>query len=214
MRKNTNIHRRLYKEYYGEIPLDNLGRSYDIHHINGDFSDNSKENLIALSIDDHYAACQAIAMRLTLPAGHYSELMKQRYNDGTHPIQTRNNDDKTRIARMGGKASQEKRLKNGTHISQILSSDEIKENSRKGGEASKPVQKALLEAGVHPFQLLTPDEINARKEASATGIRKKNKQLSSDGKHVFQHLTTEQKRENALKAWATRRAKATNGGLK
>ena len=48
-------YRKIYESYYGKIPLDNKGRTYDIHHIDGNNQNNSPENLKALSIEDHYA---------------------------------------------------------------------------------------------------------------------------------------------------------------
>lgn len=48
------IYRKIYKTFYGQIPKDSNGRSYDIHHIDGDKTNNSILNLVALSIQDHY----------------------------------------------------------------------------------------------------------------------------------------------------------------
>lgn len=45
---------KIYKEHYGEIPKDSQGRSYDIHHIDGDYTNNDIYNLVALSIEEHY----------------------------------------------------------------------------------------------------------------------------------------------------------------
>jgi len=48
------IYRKVYETFYGPIPKDQDGRSYDIHHIDGDKTNNSILNLVALSIQDHY----------------------------------------------------------------------------------------------------------------------------------------------------------------
>jgi hypothetical protein len=68
-------YRRIWIDYYGEIPKDDQGRSYEIHHIDGNRNNNSIENLTCISIEEHYAihfnqgdyyACAAIKRRLEL----------------------------------------------------------------------------------------------------------------------------------------------------
>lgn len=54
MNTRSRVYRKIYKEHYGEIPKDEDGRSYDIHHIDGDHTNNHPSNLIALSIKEHY----------------------------------------------------------------------------------------------------------------------------------------------------------------
>jgi hypothetical protein len=47
-------YRKLWKEYHGiNIPKDEQGRSYEIHHLDGNHSNNSIENLICVSIEEH-----------------------------------------------------------------------------------------------------------------------------------------------------------------
>jgi hypothetical protein len=68
-------YRKIYEQRYGPIPVDSEGRTYDIHHIDGDRSNNSPANLIAVSIADHYnihyaqgehGACLRIGQRMQL----------------------------------------------------------------------------------------------------------------------------------------------------
>jgi|LauGreDrversion4_2_1035121.scaffolds.fasta_scaffold35333_3 hypothetical protein len=47
-------YRKLWEQNYGPIPKDETGRTYDIHHIDGNRKNNSLDNLICLSIEDHY----------------------------------------------------------------------------------------------------------------------------------------------------------------
>ena len=70
-----NIYRKIYQTFYGPIPKDENGRSYDIHHIDGNRKNNNIFNLVALSIQDHFnihyyqgdwAACARISQRMSL----------------------------------------------------------------------------------------------------------------------------------------------------
>jgi group I intron endonuclease len=79
-------HRRVWIEHYGEIPVDENGQSYEIHHINKNHQDNNIENLMCLSIRDHFKihydqgdmwACQKILSRM---AGSKDELF-EKYSD-------------------------------------------------------------------------------------------------------------------------------------
>lgn len=54
MTKRLCVYRKIYEEHYGPIPTDQYGNTYHIHHINGDCTDNQIENLIALSVENHY----------------------------------------------------------------------------------------------------------------------------------------------------------------
>lgn len=66
-------YRKIWINYYGSIPIDENGRSYDIHHIDGNKNNNDITNLLAVSIKDHfeihykqgdYEACKAISLRI------------------------------------------------------------------------------------------------------------------------------------------------------
>jgi hypothetical protein len=68
----TGKHRIIYQQHYGSIPKDNNGRSFDVHHIDGNHANNDPKNLVALSISDHYdvhleqedwGACRLLAER-------------------------------------------------------------------------------------------------------------------------------------------------------
>lgn len=47
-------YRKLWIKTYGAIPVDKEGRSFEIHHIDGNRKNNSLSNLQCLSIDDHF----------------------------------------------------------------------------------------------------------------------------------------------------------------
>lgn len=88
---------KIYKQHYGEIPRDSQGRSYDIHHIDGDYTNNDISNLVALSIEEHYnlhkkqgdwGAAWALLKRLNVSQQEKSEAARNsnlaRAKAGTH----------------------------------------------------------------------------------------------------------------------------------
>jgi hypothetical protein len=126
-------YRKIYKKYYGSIPIDTEGRRYEIHHIDGDRENNNIENLIALSIREHYdihysqgdsGACLRIGAKMNLSSEELSDIAKKhqrsRVENGTHHF-------------LGPSVNQ-KRIDDGTH--NLLGSD----HNRK-----------LIDAGTHHF---------------------------------------------------------------
>lgn len=90
-------YRKVYEKHYGPIPVDENGRTYEIHHINGDHSDNRIENLKAVTIVEHYKihydqgdwfAAALIGSKMKISPQELSELSKRinkkRVEDGTH----------------------------------------------------------------------------------------------------------------------------------
>jgi hypothetical protein len=95
----TADYRSIWKSHYGEIPKDNEGRSYEIHHIDGDKSNNDISNLLCVSIEDHYnihldqgdyGACLIMSERMKLSPEDKSYLASQqqlkRIAEGTHHL--------------------------------------------------------------------------------------------------------------------------------
>ena len=70
---SNRIYRKIWESVNGEIPKDEFGRSYEIHHIDGNHSNNDIANLRLVTIEEHYsihfdqgdyAACHMIAKRM------------------------------------------------------------------------------------------------------------------------------------------------------
>ena len=83
----TDNYRKIYENHYGPIPVDNNGLTFDIHHIDGNHSNNDFSNLIALSIQDHYnvhfsqndlAACHIMSARIKMSKEEISILSTNR----------------------------------------------------------------------------------------------------------------------------------------
>ena len=142
MNKRSAEYRRIYKKHFGKVPKDELGRSYDIHHKDGDHSNNLPENLVAIPIQEHYnihhqkedwKACVMIGLRMKLSPEEISQLnslaANKRVQEGTHHWLSKQHSDsvKNRINdavangtyhMLGGqiqKEKQDKRVALGTH---------------------------------------------------------------------------------------------------
>jgi hypothetical protein len=80
-----NNHRKIYEKEYGTIPKDQEGRSYEIHHIDGNRKNNNIENLTLVTIQEHYdihfsqrdfGACTLIAKRMNMSPEYISNIQK------------------------------------------------------------------------------------------------------------------------------------------
>jgi len=93
----TNNYRKIYENHFGPIPKEQNGRSYHIHHIDGNHHNNNPENLKAVTINEHYnihfqqgdySACLRLSARLNIDPNTISVLAsnanKKRVEQGTH----------------------------------------------------------------------------------------------------------------------------------
>lgn len=159
----TNKYRKIYENHHGKIPLDDNGRTYEIHHVDGNHDNNSSDNLVALTINEHYDihhkngdyyACIAIGKRMNKTKEELSKLATdenlKRVQNGTHPW-------------LGGNEVN-KRVKNGTHhlLKRPDGSSIGKETQQRlvdngthhwigDGSFQRGVQKRLVENGTHNF---------------------------------------------------------------
>jgi hypothetical protein len=99
MTKRNGNHeaRKTYKKYHGSIPKEDDGRTYEIHHVDGNWQNNDVSNLVALRIQDHYdvhfaqedwGACSRIAGRMSKSTEEIAELsrkqMRELVDSGNH----------------------------------------------------------------------------------------------------------------------------------
>jgi len=93
-----NKHRRIWEAHNGRIPVDEKGRSYEIHHVDGNHNHNEIDNLKCVSIEEHYrihlnqgdiveAALVAKRMRKVAEA---KSLLKQAAEQGMLTLQDAN----------------------------------------------------------------------------------------------------------------------------
>jgi len=100
-------YRRIWEACYGLIPRDNTGRSYEIHHIDGNHNNNDVSNFKLVTIQEHYdihysqcdwGACFMMGERMKLSFATLSTLSSKcqlaRVVSGTHHWQGSDNNEK------------------------------------------------------------------------------------------------------------------------
>jgi len=159
-------YRKIYVENYGSIPIEPNGRSYEIHHIDGDCHNNDPTNLVALTLQEHYDkhydqgdwyACKEILKKLRYSPEEISNLARKcqtdRLSAGTHNFMTR--PDGTNLAldrvkkgthpwqrRPDGTSLQQDKVNAGTHHMLVRA-----DGSSRSGD--------LVKEGNHPWQRRT-----------------------------------------------------------
>ena len=91
--------RQIYKKYFGKIPKDANGRSYEIHHVDGNHNNNNIDNLKLVTIEEHYnihyaqgdyGACLIMSKRMGISPEEKSILASKhsraRLLRGDHPF--------------------------------------------------------------------------------------------------------------------------------
>lgn len=148
-RTPSKVYRRIYTQHHGEIPIDEDGKSYDIHHIDGDHTNNNPSNLVALSMKDHYelhknqgdfGAARLIAIKMKLSKEEIAS-----------------------VSRDSAKKDNARRLAEGSHhflggdIQGQTSRERVKDGSHNflkradGTSLSQEVQNKKVKEGTHHF---------------------------------------------------------------
>ena len=94
---SSKLHRKVYEQHFGPIPKEADGRSYEIHHIDGNPENNNIANLQAVTLQEHYdihysqgdyGACFKMAEKLSLTPQEISDISRKtqlkRLAAGTH----------------------------------------------------------------------------------------------------------------------------------
>lgn len=135
----TTNYRKIYEHHHGSIPVDAQGRTYEIHHIDGDHNNNNPSNLQAVSIEKHleihmnqqdWAAASAVMLRMSQDTAERSAFLsennRKRIENGVHHFAGPTNPSYARV-------------KDGTH--HFI-----------GGEVAKNAAKQRVANGTHNFQ--------------------------------------------------------------
>lgn len=172
-RRSSN-QRSIYEKHYGPIPVDSDGRTYEIHHIDGNHDNNSPENLKAVTIQEHYdihfkqedhMACYLISLRMNKTPEELSEIAKRVAKNNTE-------NGTSFFCTEAGKEYNKKMLADGTHPLQ--------------GKSEEKRQRTLKQAaeGKHPMQMLSK---NGKHHFYGGKVQRKNNQrLLAEGKHINQ----------------------------
>lgn len=149
----TAKYRKIYENHYGPIPNEENGRTFEIHHIDGNHSNNDPDNLKAVTLQEHYDihyvqkdwfACWKLGIKLNKTPEELSDLSRktqmERIASGKHHF-------------LGGEMqyrTQKQLVENGTH--NLL-----------GGTIQRKSNKDRIENGTH--HLLGSEFNNTRVEA-------------------------------------------------
>jgi hypothetical protein len=169
-------YRKIYESHFGKIPKDEHGRSYEIHHIDGNSNNNEITNLMCISKQDHFdihykqgdwGACFLISSSLQISPEEKSRIAKElaliRMKNGTHNFLNKNSNE-NRVkdgthnflgGEIGGRTSR-RRVSEGTHIflGGELQKKQVMDGKNKlvGGELQKKWASILLEQNRHHSQ--------------------------------------------------------------
>ena len=157
-RTSHHIYRKIYEEYYGAIPTDPDGRTYEVHHIDGDDTNNDPTNLVALSLKEHYdlhyaqgdfQACRLMALqRMNKTPEEISELNRQSQlklmEDGKHHFVG-----DTNPSVIASKNGTHNWLNNDNHPMKIAVKNGT--HSWLGGEFQREHMTRLVKKGTHNF---------------------------------------------------------------
>jgi len=137
----SSNHRKIYEQHYGPIPRDAQGRSYEIHHKDGNHNNNTISNLQLVTIEEHfsihlaqgdYGACWIMSHRMRLNPEETSRLGRLKAKKQVAEGRNKFADPEF------NKQNQKRRVAEGTH--HLL-----------GGKVQQATQQRLSAEGKHNF---------------------------------------------------------------
>lgn len=192
-------YRKIWENTYGEIPKDEYGRSYEIHHIDGNRKNNSIENLKCISIQEHYdihfnqndyGACKALSIRLK---DKISSTEKSEITRLLHTGKKRNKITGQRIsqANKGKKLSDEHKLK----ISVV---NKGKKRDNISDEHRMNLSKSLVGKKKKPMSAATKEKIREFQKKKIFSDETKQKISDSLRNRIITDETREKMRQNNI----------------
>jgi hypothetical protein len=156
-------YRKIWKSYYGEIPVDENNVRYEIHHIDGNRTNNDIANLVCISIEEHY--------KIHLEQGDWGAVRS---------ILSRMNlsEDEVKLKSLAASNQQKELLKRGEHNWQKFDRSEL---------SKQTMQKRLKETGVAFLGIINPVE-NSRKGGLAAAAKQAGFLNTKSKNHGSQHV--------------------------
>lgn len=211
-------YRKLWEQHFGPIPVDKRGRSYEIHHIDGNRKNNSLENLKCLSIEEHLEihrqqgdeiACHAISLRMkkeSLKGWHHSEEMKRKFSKSRKGRKhSTESIEKMKTARLGKKHSSKTKEKLSEaskkpliHVGTGYVYDSIKAAAKILGFTAGAILYRLKKG---EFKYITKFEYETKKQSAGFLQLKKHRGGDTQKKRV-QHVSTGKVYESVTAAGA------------
>lgn len=142
---NTSNYRKIYENHIGIIPKDDLGRSYEIHHVDGNRDNNNLSNLKCVSLKEHFMIhleqCDWwAALRIA---------QKMRFNS----------DDISKFAKLNSKKINKIRKENGecARVATLTNRRRVKDGTHNflNKEDAKNRQEKRVNEGTHNFLGIT-----------------------------------------------------------
>lgn len=194
-RTPAKIYRDVYIKNFGPIPREPNGRSYEIHHKDGNHTNNDPSNLVALTLQEHYdkhfeqndfRACALMAAKLKKTPDEINYLIRleslKRVANGTHHFLGENN-------------PSVRKSKDGTH--HFFNDEWQRERARKSVENGSnnflggEIQRERIKEGTHHFLGdSNPSVVRAKNGThhwqGGSHHKEMNKKLLAEGNHSTQ----------------------------
>lgn len=172
-------YRKIWQKVYGPIPKDQQGRTYEIHHIDGNRKNNNIVNLQCLSIQEHYelhlsqgdyAAAFRIAQRMGISVEEKSRLMslsnKKRLEVDNHPFINKE------IREKAAKTIK-KQISDGTHHFLKENRNQLWQEKANETYAKTHNRSELVKKGWEKYKNKNPNNIRTIAGSSAGALKTK-----------------------------------------
>ena len=182
MKRSNHIAVNTWKKKFGEIPKDELGRSYDIHHIDGNKDNNDISNLKAVSLEEHW--------KIHFDLGEFASanLIADRFNKKYYFGWKHGEEVRKKISKANkGRKLDWIWITNGIDNAKIKSEDSIPDGWKKGRTLSQKTIEKIRDANIGKKQSIETKNKRAKK---ILGIKR-----SEDTKRKQRDAWTEERRK-------------------
>ena len=175
-----SVYRKIWTNANGPIPVDSDGRTFHIHHVDGNRDNNELSNLQCLSIMDHYrlherqcdwGACAALIMHM--PEKFTPEQVSEIHRKAANALPIEKVGVLMPHVREANRIAQQKLIDAGKHHLQ-------------SGDIQRRSNRERVVAGTHNFQ----------QQVSVDAVRKRNSVAIEAGTHPFQDSDAKRRWQN------------------